>query len=368
MTVLANRLQCSINEASNLPSTQVDYSKRLNSAFAEALQRYEQGMGIAFPVDIQVTLLNDHNFHARARQSDSLSIIEVSSQCIREIDVLWKQSWEGAILLDNQGNRTRDLDGSPLKLERLAHLSLSWLVLHELMHVRLGHLELLNVAALVETEPVTSEETSSSNNLLKLLQEKLSTTEQKLIRPCLELQADNEATEIMFGVYAESEWGRFRIEAAAVFVVMALMEKAETKTVSKERTYPKVASRFFTLFAQLFQYYLYEDAELKTGDGESFVRSNSSNKDEKFSRYMKYVLAHIISDVVQIAMWAEAKTFLIDMGEGSALFRDIHEVQYAPDLQLANLQTAAAREWRQLMPINEIIMELSGLRNEKVEP
>ncbi|MCP4183051.1 MAG: hypothetical protein GY761_07005, partial [Hyphomicrobiales bacterium] len=286
----------------------------------------------------------------------------VDSAVLIGIDRLWKQALQSTVLIDDTGNLVNDVDGSKLTLERLAHLSLTWLVLHELMHIRLGHLDLLGSAQLVETESDESVDGFWQRDEIADIANVLSSMERKLFRPCLELQADNEATEMMFGVFAESEWGRFRIEAAAIFVVMALMEKADVVSSDGTKTYPRVATRFFTLFAQLFQYWLYPGAELKAGDRESFVNTPRKPQGKDFERYMKFVLAFAINDAVQIALWAEAKTFLTDLGEGSALFKDIFEIQYAKDLGKANLNTNAAIEWRELLPVNEKIMAASGLR------
>ena len=323
-------------------------------------------METEFPDNPKFELCDDEKFFANAFIDDEGHyVVEVSTGCVANIEELWKLAWPSAILIDDEGNRVLDIDGSKLTMERLIHLSLSWLVLHELMHIRLGHLELLDVASLVETENCVRNDASPKNILAAALNEHLEPQEKPRLRPCLELQADNEATEIMFGTYGESEWGRFRIEASAIFVVMALMERAEETLGLEEsqRTYPKVATRFFTLFAQLFQYWLYPGAELDAGDGETFVRTARKPEGEDFQRYMKFVLALTVNDIVQIALWAQAKTFLIDLGEDAGLFKDLFEIQYAPNLSKAKLATNAARQWRELLPVNEKVMAVSGLRN-----
>lgn len=145
---------------------------------------------------------------------------------------------------------------------------------------------------------------------------------------------------------------------------MALMEgsEAELDIPENERTYPKVGTRFFTLFAQLFQYWLYGDAELEAGDGESFVRTVREPQGEDFERYAKTVLALTISDAIQIAASAGVTSFLDDIGAGQDFFEDIYKIQYAENLAKADLQTEAAKQWRELLPINERFMGLSGLR------
>ena len=335
----------------------------LDRAKVDAMQRYELGMGEPFPFHVGANIVSSNLFGARVFEKGGSYVIEINTAVLIGIDQLWKQALQSTVLIDDVGNRVKDVDGSELTLERLTHLSLTWLVLHELMHIRLGHLELLGSAQLVETESEESADGFWQRCQIVDIANVLSPEERTLFRPCLELQADNEATEVMFGIFAESEWGRFRIEAAAIFVVMALMEKADTVSSEGEKTYPRVATRFFTLFAQLFQYWLYPGAELKVGDRESFVNTPRKPQGRDFERYMKFVLAFAINDAVQIALWAEAKTFLIDLGEGSALFKDIFEIQYAKNLDKAKLNTNAAKEWRELLPVNEKIMAVSGLRD-----
>lgn len=332
---------------------------QLKQAAAEAFARFEDRRGEVFDPEPTVRLLPRVDIYAEVKWHGNGAAVDVSVGCLQRIEALWQNALQSKVLIDDAGNRLESVDGEPVTEERLAHLSLTWLILHELMHLRLGHLDVLDIAALAECDIDIAE----ASEIEVHWSEELDEAELPLIRPCLELQADNDATEVMFGVYDETEWSRFRIEAAAIFVVMAVMEKAEVERDNPDRTYPKVATRFFTLFAQLFQYWLYGDAQLEAGDGESFVRTAREPSGEDFQRYMKFVLALAISDAIHIALWGDAKSFLDDLGAGSALFSDLFEAQYADKLATADLQTAAANEWRKLLPVNEKIMNLSGLRD-----
>ena len=184
---------------------------RLDRATADALERYELGMDEPFPFHVDIEIVGNSHFGARVFETGNSYTIEVNSAVLSGIDQLWKQALQSTVLINDAGNRVNDIDGSELTLERLAHLSLTWLVLHELMHIRLGHLELLDSAQLVETDNEESADGFWQRNQIADIANVLSSKERKLFRPCLELQADNEATEVMFGIFAESEWGRFRI-------------------------------------------------------------------------------------------------------------------------------------------------------------
>lgn len=342
-------------------SLNADFSQKLESVRLIALELLRSQCDFKFIVMPEIFFKDSNLFSAEAFNDQGKVFIEINRGCIEQIESLWNAVLDERILLDVNGKRLSDSDGEQLDKDYLVNVSLVWLMLHELMHVRLGHLELLDVVSLVEVEPVSE---NSKSKLAQNLAEHFSEDELKLVRPCLELQADNDATETLFGAYEKGKWDQFRTEAAAIFVVMALMERAETalNIPEEERTYPKVGTRFFTLFAQLFQYWLYGDAELEAGDGESFVRTAREPQGEDFERYAKTVLALTISDAIQIAASAGVTSFLDDIGAGQSFFEDIYKIQYAENLAEADLQTEAAKQWRELLPINERFMAMSGLR------
>lgn len=340
-----------------------DRSTQIDAACADALALLGDCFGFQFDEAPKVSLNHGEvSFSARAFVCDNETIaIEINSGCLEQIDRLWEAVLNERILIGEDGQKLSNLNGEPLEKSYLMHVSLVWLVLHELMHVRLEHLELLGVASLVEVEPKSNK---SQTKISLKLAERFSDCDVRLLRSCLELQADNDATQALFGDYDEDKWDQFRIGAAAIFVVMALMERAETllNLNEDERTYPKVGTRFFTLFAQLFQYWLYGNAKLEAGDGESFVRTSAKPQARNFERYAKTVLAFTISDAIQIAACAGVKSFLDDIGAGQGFFEDIHQIQYADDLADVELQTPAAKQWRELLPINEAFMAITGLR------
>jgi len=339
-----------------------NYLKLQKAIFSDALRLMRDRIGFEFDMVPNIVLNDSDVFSARAHLEGNSISIEINRGCIEQIETLWEAVLNERILLDVDGEKLSNTDGKSLDKDYLVHVSLVWLVLHELTHVRLGHLDLLDVTSLAEVEPASEK---SEIRFLQSLSEHFTDDELKLIRPCLELQADNDATEILFGGYDENKWDQFRLEVASIFVVVALMERAETELdiSDEERTYPKVGTRFFTLFAQLFQYWLYGDAKLEAGDSESFVRTERQPQGEDFERYAKTVLALTISDAIQIAAIAGVTSFLDDIGAGYGFFEDIYKIQYAESLAEAELCTEAAKQWRELLPINEKFMAMSGLRD-----
>lgn len=129
-----------------------DFQQHLQQATADALRRYEVGMGTSFPAKVRVEVADDKYFGAGVFETDGSYIIEVNIAVQSAIDLLWQDALQSSILNDDEGNRVTDVDGSELSQGRLAHISLTWLILHELTHLKLGHLDILKSAQLVETD------------------------------------------------------------------------------------------------------------------------------------------------------------------------------------------------------------------------
>lgn len=329
-------------------------------AVTVAKAKYQSAYQIPFPEDFDLHITDNQNFGACVREANLGFKITINSATLSQIETLWDEFWSSPILsVDSE--HISNSDGATYALDQMKEHSITWLVLHELMHIQLGHMDLLSVAELIETEDAEMQPIGQTDLNIRLTQE-LSSEERKWVRACLEMQADSDATEIMLGVYSPEEQGDFRIKAAAIFDVMALMENATNKQSDNSKIYPDVATRFFMLFAQLFQYWIYSGATLEAGEGESFVSSDNQSDGEAFMSYANAVLRPIINDAIAIAHMAGIPTFLEWIGGEGVLFQDIHEIQYAKDLSTADLQSAASQEWRRLLPINEKIMALLALR------
>ncbi len=360
-----------MTEVPTAPSAVIE--ERLQTAMSDALALYEAGVGAAFPVPVRCELINNPAFYAEAALEDDGYVIRIHSGCIAKISELWRNSWQSPVLTDSDGERLISVEGDTDAPTILADMSLIWLVLHELMHIRLGHLDVLGTSSLIETEieakPLSDGHADNIPQILPpetkaLIDAVVPQNKRPELRRCLEMQADNEATEIMIGAFSEDRWVQMRADAACIFVVMALIETNNTKSHSDDRTHPRASTRFFTLMAQLFQYWLYHPGtELESAGEESKIKTKKLPQSDDFERYSKEVLMPIINDAVVIATWAEAKTFLSDLGDKGALFTDIFEAQYAENLATAKLKTVAAKEWRDLLPVNEKIMVVTGLRS-----
>lgn len=318
--------------------------------------RYESATGAALSPQLAYQLVAEENFWADTAKDGENTLVRVGDHAVRSIDALWS----GIASANRPEARLVGVVDDDAALERIADLSLEWFLLHELMHAQLGHLPLLGVAALVEIDD-GSEEISTNTDRIRL-EDHLLPKDMPKIRRCLELQADNEASDVMLGAFRNADWNEIRRTAAAIFAVMALIERENARRGAPGKTHPRASTRFFVLVAQLFQFWLYKDAQLEADGDQSWVRTAERPHTQDFRRYAKEVLEPVIDDAVKIALWAGAETFVADIRDRGNIFLDVYDAQFAPDLLEAEFRTAAAREWRELLPVNERIMAITGLR------
>ncbi len=343
-----------MNGASNTKYHNVQ--ERLTIAMSSAIEQYELLIGHSFEHDLTFEVTRDDGFWALAQPLDEGIQIRVSTGAVHAIDALWQDAWGASILRASKGQRTQNFKGFEHTPERLADVSLMWLLLHELMHIVMGHVDLLEGAALVETasaRPFT--DTKKPDGMISALRQ-VPDADKPFLSRCMEMQADSEATDILLEAYSDEQWGELRARAAAIFVVMALIERENDKSDREGITHPKAATRFFTLLAHLFQMWLYPNAELEQEDGELMVSTPDAPDPEKFEKYASDVLIPAVNDALIISKAAGAKSFLDGIGDHVAILHDISTVQYAEGLSADNLKTDGAREWLELMGANQRIM------------
>lgn len=327
-----------------------------------ALAQYElmTGKSIVSKPAFKVTC--DDGFWALAESIDGGTRIQVSTGVVHAIDKLWRDAWMAPILFTKQGNRTRnyrDIEHNPVGL---ADVSIMWLLLHELMHVALEHLDILGGAHLVGTKATNRVPLHADRSQSGTLIQKLPKEDMPFLAHCLEMQADSEATDVLLEAYSDEQWDELRARTASIFVVMVLVEKEHRKTTDRNGTHPKSTTRFFTLMGHLFQMWLYPVAHLEPDQISPRLQTSEKPDPEKFELYAEQVLVPSINDAVIIAAAGEARLILSDMGDHAAIFHDISKIQYTDDLSPDILKTEAAKEWLRLIPINERIMTLIRLR------
>ena len=270
--------------------------------------------------------------------------IRVSTGVVERLDQLWSQLWPTALLAGARGG------ASPTDC---ADLSLTWLLLHELMHVRLRHHRLLNSNRLVEIgkpDDVQREPAAALGGLL----------DPSRLSRCLELQADDDASRVFLGAYDEAEAAAFRVRAVAIFVVMALIERENDRLGNRSITHPAAVTRLFMLMATMMTIWGDGDADRDIrDDGHAYIPA-SALPDDRFEAYQEKVFRPVLDDAALVVTAAGAVTFLDDLQDEGPLLRDLTTALFEPALSPDLLATHAAREWLDLAPTNQKVLRFLG--------
>lgn len=334
-----------------------NYQKRLENCLARAVQLFEQNLGFApqSRVDLQISAGAD--FAVSVAEDGEHFVLSVTQGTVDEIDRIWDLLWETPVLTIGEGFERLAFDGQKIDgFENLADLSLTWLLLHELMHAEMDHLAFAPEARLVEVGlPVIERERDVPAGLDE--------GDLPLIDKCFELQADCEATDVFLGLYDQNCWDDLRVQAVCIFVVMALIERENVHLGNQGVTHPKAGTRFITLMGHLFQMWLYPNATLDTSSGDTIIKTPELPDEEEFNAYSHAVLTPLVGDAAFVAGYCEAHAFLKDIGGAGELFQDVFAAQYAEELTPETFFTEAGREWLQLRAINEKMMVASGHRD-----
>ena len=270
--------------------------------------------------------------------------ITVSIGVVERLDQLWSQLWPTALLAGARGAT------SP---EDCADLSLTWLLLHELMHVRLRHHRLLSSNRLVEIgtpDDVRREPAAALGGLL----------DPSRLSRCLELQADDDASRVFLGAYDEADAAAFRVRAVAIFVVMALIERENDRLGNRNVSHPAAVTRLFMLMATMMTIWGDGDAERDIrDDGHTYIKGDAL-PDDRFEAYLRTVFRPLLNDVTLVVTAAGATTFIDDLQDEGPLLRDLRTALFEPALSPQLLATQAAKEWLDLAPTNQKVLRFLG--------
>jgi|GEM_PF-3351428 len=217
------------------------------------------------------------------------------------------------------------------------NLSLDWIVQHERHHAELGHFELL------EGVPALNLVSRAAKPMRPL--SGIPQSEWSDVSPCLELQADHEAIEMILGSFDVSDWSGLRVLAASIAAVMVLIEKADEDLDGQHSTHPKAATRIFQLLGHISEMWAIKH-QLSEQDLPSSDQIQSFSKDVILPAYF---------DAVALAKAAEAKNIASDLGEADVFFADIARAKLG---DWEALQTVGAREWARLKPLNEKLLPM----------
>ncbi len=223
--------------------------------------------------------------------------------------------------------------------------TIEWLLLHELQHLELGHFELLRGVPTLHLISRSKRSSNPINGLLKELWHK--------VEPCLELQADHDAIDLMLDRYSNDGWQEIRTKAASIAAAMVLIEKIDRENGIKHSTHPKAATRIFQLLGHITEMWsipAFIDAQNRR---EKVVRSEALPSEEEQLAFSEQVILPVFWDTGALAEAASAQAIIEDLGSPEDFFADVTRAKFG---QWNDLKTVGSTEWAKLKNINEMIL------------
>ena len=257
-------------------------------------------------------------------------VVEVSTGCVTEIEYMTKES-------------TASFD-----VER----ALEWLILHELHHADLAHFDILDAEPTLHLVKRSKSNARSIVKIPKDLGHKVS--------PCLELQADHDALEMMLGDYLAGDWASVRKLATSIAAVMVLIEKIGSGHGEDSYSHPRAATRVFQLLGHVAEMWSIPAHAKANARGEQTIRDEDLPPQVKVQEFCSEVVLPLFWDAVALAEAAEAKSIISDLGSSEDFFSDIGRAKLG---QWDELVTVGAKEWAMLKDVNEAILPLLSINH-----
>lgn len=316
---------------------------QLRATLQLALDRYALVMGEPFPRATQLRSIESEEFVALARPvHDGMEII-VSTGVVGVLATLWHDAMASSNTLD------REFQLNVGDIDQAIEASLMFLMLHELHHGMIGHLELVGPSGISETQ--LPDDCLALTRRAQARPSKLDSYSQEqslAIRRCIELQADHDALEILLGHYAPERCDVIRYYMATAMAVMIIIDQQDQAS-DNDRTHPLSATRIFQLFgslATLWQPRAKSDWE--------------APEDEEIVAFYEQVVSSAVADAIILASAAGAVPIVASLEDADALFQDMRILQVSDKLDPTTLQTEGAREYAALLPDNALAIKLLG--------
>lgn len=318
---------------------------QLRHALDTALAQYQDTMGEEFPTAPKLDVVAHDAFWALAEMVGDVLTIRVSTETVTRTEELWKNALTDT---DTQDSALVPLTASA---DDLIHLSLVWLMLHEMHHFQMGHFQIVDRAYLTETFgahafAVAKRAKATENRALHHVPKE----DRHKVEPCLEMQADHDAIEMLLDAYSPNEWPSLRVRAAAISAMMILIEREDSGHEQEHSSHPKAATRIFQLLGHLTQMPSIE-AMLADQQPELGIDPHIPDEDE-IAAYTAEVLTPTFLDAKTLASAGHAASIAHDLGDQATFFKDI---QTAMSGNPTTLQTSGANEWAELIKVNLLL-------------
>lgn len=322
-------------------------------ALESALARYDKRVDAHFSVTPELEVVEDEDFWAIALPRDDGFLIKVSAGIFDQVADLLQ------CVKSLSDAAPAELRTNIVNLDWALEIALQWLMMHELHHFQMKHLELVGSAGLAETSAavglgLTKREASKPSLFLKL-----QAPHRTRARPCMELQADQDSTEIVLGAYHRESWELIRFFAACISMVMVLVEREEQRlSGSVGDTHPRAATRIFQLLGYVAEMWTEPARKRSMLEGHEGINPNYLPSENEALDFQDQVVARIYDDARLIAIAAKAETITSDLADRDAFLGDLETIFTSKGYEIEMFATAGAREWCELQKTNGRVYQL----------
>ncbi len=339
-----------INSFPNMSQTSSP-STRLDAALQDALQQYEEIMGDPFPTEVELDPIEDTQFWAVVGSLANDNIyIKASTSIVGTVETLWNKVFQN----DNSLSQSPLFQG--IDIEALIHTSIMWLMHHELEHYALGHFGVSNQNYATETSLGHDFALIKRSPVRKFKVAGLNQIDYIMLERCLELQADHDAIEMILEAYSPDRWDELRLRAACISMIMVIIDTEDMKHTVVDTSHPKAATRIFQLLGHISEMPIIPAQRAAIENGYDTIRTEDLPSEQEQTAFVSEVAIPVFLDAVALAEAAGAKTILDDLGEPSEFFNDVAIAKTCDPALFDQLQTDGAKEWKDLVLINEQIM------------
>ncbi|UWR57092.1 hypothetical protein [Phaeobacter inhibens] len=299
--------------------------------------------------------VEDGTFWAFVEPEGDGFVLQISTGLAKQTEQLWTVAYTDDVFLSGVGHPVG------ADAEQMAHLSLTWLIQHELHHIILNHFDLVGRFRISETRNAPRFDLTRQSKIkpapLVILPPEL--------RPhaplCLELQADHDAAEMVLGAYSSDDWVNLRHRVTAISAMMMLIEREDARNGETGITHPKAATRIFQLLGHVTEMPLISAQVQARLKGFTAVDPADFPPDAEIKAFGRQVTLPSFFDAVALARIAGADSIRDDLGEPEDFFRDIQVAKAADPSRFADLKTAGAKQWAELVLKNEDLKHFQNL-------
>ncbi|MEP0146414.1 hypothetical protein [Pseudophaeobacter sp.] len=264
---------------------------RLQITLDAAVERYDDRVSVPFAASPALRVIPSDTFYAYVFPLGGGLGIDASTGTANQIAQAWKRALDLSTNLPPE--RQIELLGHP---DHAADMSLRWLMQHELNHFAIGHFRITGSAGLLEAGDPTGFGIATQGAAPPELpvESFLAEDEEHWLSYCLELQADQDATEIFLGAYSAENWKLFRYYATSVLMVILIIEREE-RGKETSRTHPFAETRLFMLLAYLTELPFIPAYKRAEREGLDYVPEEYLPSDSEISDYRAAVVEPVFA-------------------------------------------------------------------------